>query len=39
MFVKTLDTSACQDWSAYAKWRDLDIRDMTRWLKQSGEEQ
>jgi glyoxylase-like metal-dependent hydrolase (beta-lactamase superfamily II) len=37
--VAGLDTSAWQDWSAYDRWRDLNIQGMARWLKQSGEVQ
>ena len=37
--VAGLDTSAWQDWGAYAMWRDLNIQGMARWLKQSGEVQ
>ena len=35
--VAGLDTSAYQDWGAYGMWRDLNIRGMARWLKESGE--
>ncbi len=37
--VAGLDTSAYQDWGAYAMWRDLNIQGMARWLKESGEVQ
>jgi glyoxylase-like metal-dependent hydrolase (beta-lactamase superfamily II) len=39
VIVAGLDTSAWQDWSAYDRWRDLNIQGMARWLKQSGEVQ
>ena len=35
--VAGLDTGAYADWSAYGRWRDLNIQGMARWLKQSGE--
>ncbi len=37
--VAGLDTSAYQDWGAYAMWRDLNIQGMAHWLKESGEVQ
>ena len=37
--VAGLDTSAYQDWGAYAMWRDLNIQGMARWLKEAGEVQ
>ena len=35
--VDGLDTSAYENWLAYDVWRDLNIRGMARWLRESGQ--
>jgi hypothetical protein len=37
--VASLDTSAYSSMMAYDMWRDLNVRGMARWLKESGEVQ